>query len=268
MPRHSANMEIMVRAALRAARSLVRDFGEVEQLQVSIKGPADFVSAADRRAEQVIFEELRRARPSWGFLMEESGEHRGGDPERRWIVDPLDGTTNFLHGLPHWSISIALEEKGEITAGLVYDPVKNELFIAEKGQGAFMNDRRIRVSSRRDMEAALIGCGLPVRNWEGRRLFARQMERVADQVVGLRRLGTASLDLAYVAMGRQDGFWEFGLKPWDIAAGILLVREAGGLVGRLEGDDVPPERSTLVAGNPWIYEKLRATLAAVGNEAV
>jgi myo-inositol-1(or 4)-monophosphatase len=260
-------MEIMVRAAIRAARALVRDFGEVEQLQVSIKGPADYVSAADRRAEQIIFEELRRARPTWGFLMEESGEQRGEDPDRRWIVDPLDGTTNFLHGLPHWSISIALEERGEITAGLVYDPVKNELFVAEKGQGAFMNDRRIRVSSRRGMEAALIGCGLPVRNWEGRRLFARQMERVADQVVGLRRLGTASLDLAYVAMGRQDGFWEFGLKPWDMAAGILLVREAGGLVGRLEGDGAPTERGTLVAGNPWIYEKLRATLEAVGREA-
>jgi len=267
MPRRSANMEIMVRAAIRAARALVRDFGEVEQLQVSIKGPADYVSAADRRAEQIIFEELRRARPTWGFLMEESGEQRGEDPDRRWIVDPLDGTTNFLHGLPHWSISIALEERGEITAGLVYDPVKNELFVAEKGQGAFMNDRRIRVSSRRGMEAALIGCGLPVRNWEGRRLFARQMERVADQVVGLRRLGTASLDLAYVAMGRQDGFWEFGLKPWDMAAGILLVREAGGLVGRLEGDGAPTERGTLVAGNPWIYEKLRATLEAVGREA-
>lgn len=267
MPRRSANMEIMVRAALRAARALVRDFGEVEQLQVSIKGPADYVSAADRRAERIIFEELRRARPGWGFLMEESGTHEGEDAERRWIVDPLDGTTNFLHGLPHWAISIALEERGEITAGLVYDPVKNELFTAEKGEGAFMNDRRIRVSSRRETTAALVGCGLPVRSWEGRRLFARQMERVADQVAGLRRLGTASLDLAYVAMGRQDGFWEFGLAPWDMAAGIVLVREAGGLVGRLEGDESLMEKGTLVAGNPWIYEKLRATLEAVRAEA-
>ncbi len=263
MARRSAHLEIMVRAALRAARSLVRDFGEVEQLQVSLKGPADFVSAADRRAEQIIYEELRRARPRWGLLMEESGRHPGEESDHLWVVDPLDGTTNFLHGLPHWAISIALMRGGEILAGVVYDPVKNELFTAEKGAGAFLNDRRIRVSARRDLGSALIACGLPVRNWEGRRHFTNQMNRVADEVAGIRRLGTASLDLAYVAAGRQDGFWEFGLKPWDMAAGILLVREAGGLVGRLEGDEDLMARGTLVVGNPWIYPRLRALLEEV-----
>ncbi len=267
MPRRSAHLEVMVRAARKAARMLVHDFNEVEQLQVSIKGPGDFVSVADQRAERILYEELRRARPDWSFLMEESGERRGRDPRYRWIVDPLDGTTNFLHGIPHWAISIALECEGEIIAGLVYDPVKDELFTAEKGEGAILNDRRIRVSARRDLGQALIGCGLPVRNWEGRRRgFTRQMERVADEVAGLRRLGTASLDLAYVAAGRQDGFWEFGLNPWDMAAGVLLVREAGGLVGRLEGDEDLFAKGTLVSGNPWIYPRLRRLLEEAGRE--
>ncbi len=271
MPRYSANMEIMVRAAFKAARTLLRDFGEVEQLQVSIKGPGDFVSAADRRAEQILFEELRRARPDWGFLLEESGARPGRAAETRWIVDPLDGTTNFLHGLPHWAISIGLEHQKQLIAGLVYDPVKNELFTAEKGSGAFLNDRRLRVSSRRDMSMALVGCGLPVQSWKGRsRGFAEQLDRVADRVAGLRRLGTCSLDLAYVAAGRQDGFWEYGVKPWDIAAGILLIRESGGRVGRLEGDEDLFAEGTVVAGNPWIYEQLREILekvACTGDEA-
>jgi len=256
-------MEVMVRAALRAARALVRDFGEVEQLQVSVKGPADFVSAADRRAEQILHEELSRARPRWGFLMEESGERGEPDAEFRWIVDPLDGTTNFLHGVPHWAISVALVRGEDILAGLVFDPVKNEMFTAEKGEGAFLNDRRIRVSARRELGTALIGCGIPVRDWEGRRHFGAQMEAVSDHVAGIRRMGTASLDLAYVACGRLDGFWEFGLKPWDMAAGVLLIREAGGLVGRLEGEGEIFARGTLVAGNPWIYPRLRRILEAV-----
>ena len=199
----SANLEIMLRAATRAARVLARDFGEVEQLQVSIKGPGDFVSAADRKAEQVIREELRRRRPDYGFVMEESGVEAGRSPHNRWIVDPLDGTTNFLHGLPHWAISIALEQHGELTAGIVFDPLRNELFRAEKGYGAYLNDRRLRVSRRSDIRMALIGCGLPIQNWKGRELgFTRQMNRVADECGGLRRLGTASLDMAYVAAGR------------------------------------------------------------------
>ncbi len=261
----SANLEIMTRAVRAAARHLNRDFNEVEQLQVSIKGPGDFVSAADRRAEQVIRDELRRARPDYGLLMEESGAEEGRSPHNRWIVDPLDGTTNFLHAIPHWSISIGLEQHGEITAGVIYDPVKNELFVAEKGKGAYLNDRRIRVSRRADMKRALIGCGLPIQGWKGREKgFTRQMERVADECGGLRRLGVCSLDLAYVAAGRQDGFWEYGVYPWDIAAGILLIREAGGRVGRLEGDEDLLAEGTLIAGNPDIYGRLRALLEEVG----
>jgi myo-inositol-1(or 4)-monophosphatase len=257
----SASLEIMIRAATRAARSLARDFGEVEQLQVSIKGPGDFVSAADRRAESVIKEELKRGRPDYGFVMEESGVEIGRSPHNRWIVDPLDGTTNFLHGLPHWAISIALEQHSEIVAGIVFDPLRNELFSAERGHGTYLNDRRLRVSRRADMRMALIGCGLPIQNWKSRELgFTRQMDRVADESGGLRRLGTASLDMAYVAAGRQDGYWEHGVKIWDIAAGVLLVREAGGRVGRLEGDDELFAEGTIVAGNPEIYERLRSTL--------
>ena len=261
----SANLEIMLRAARAAARFLARDFGEVEHLQVSIKGPGDFVSAADRRADQVIKDELRRARPDFGILSEESGEQVGRSPHQRWIVDPLDGTTNFLHAVPHWSISIALEQHGDITAGLIYDPIKNELFTAEKGNGAYLNERRLRVSRRSDFGQALIGCGLPIRDWKGRKKgFTRQMERVADECGGLRRLGVASLDLAYVAAGRQDGYWEYGTKPWDIAAGLLLVREAGGRVGRIEGEDDMLAEGTIVAGNPEVYGKLRGLIEEAG----
>jgi myo-inositol-1(or 4)-monophosphatase len=261
-PRRSAHLQVMVRAVMQAARMLVRDFGEVEQLQVSIKGPGDFVSIADRRAEQTIREELQKARPDYGLLLEETGAVEGRSPHNRFIVDPLDGTTNFLHGLPHWAISIGLEQHGEITAGVVFDPLRDELFTAEKGSGAYLNDRRLRVSARREMGRALIGCGLPVQSWPGRaKGFTRQMDKVADHAGGLRRLGVAALDLAYVAAGRQDGFWEYGCQPWDIAAGVLLVREAGGRVGLLEGEGDILGDGTLIAGNPEIYEKLKALLA-------
>ncbi len=258
--RRSPNLQIMVQAAQKAARSLARDFGEVEQLQVSIKGPGDFVSAADRRAEKLIVEELRRARPGFGLLAEEGGEE-GKDAVSRWIVDPLDGTSNFLHGLPHFAISIALETAGELVAGLVFDPIKQEVFTAEKGQGAYMNDRRLRVSARKDLERSMVACGLPVLDWEGReRGFMGQLDRVSERVAGVRRFGAASLDLAYVAAGRLDGFWEFGLKPWDVAAGIVLVREAGGQLGTVEGADLMAE-GTLVAGNPQVYPRLHALIA-------
>jgi myo-inositol-1(or 4)-monophosphatase len=261
MPLPSAHITVMIRAARAATRGLTRDFGEVEHLQVSLKGPGDFVSRADQAAERIIRAELLRARPDYGLCMEESGTVVGASPHNRFIVDPLDGTTNFLHGLPHWSISIALEQHGEITAGVVYDPLKEELFTAEKGKGAYLNDRRLRVSRRAELATSLIGCGLPVLDWVGREKgFARQLEMVADHVAGIRRLGVASLDLANVAAGRFDGFWEYGLKPWDCAAGILLVREAGGRIGRLEGDENLLEEGTLVAGNPEIYGKLRNLL--------
>jgi myo-inositol-1(or 4)-monophosphatase len=261
-PIRSANINVMDQAARKAARHLIRDFGEVEQLQVSIKGPGDFVSAADRKAEKILKEELSRARPNFGFLLEESGEIAGRDGHR-WIIDPLDGTTNFLHGIPHFAISIGLEWKGELIAGLVYDPIKDETFVAEKGAGAFLNERRLRVSRRSEFSRAMIGTGLPVLDWPGREKgFAAQLERVSDKVAGIRRFGTASLDLAYVAAGRFDGFWEYGLKPWDIAAGIILVREAGGMVSHLEGDQLWSEPGTLIAANANLHGQF-ATLLKV-----
>jgi myo-inositol-1(or 4)-monophosphatase len=257
----SANIHVMVQAAHKAARHLVRDFGEVEHLQVSIKGPGDFVSAADRRAEQILREELSRARPGFAFLLEESGAIGSDETDHRWIVDPLDGTTNFLHAMPHFAISIALERRGELVAGVVYDPIKDEMFCAEKGAGAYLNDRRLRVSRRSELSSCLIGTGIPVLDWPGRaKGFLPQLERISDYVAGIRRLGTASLDLAYVASGRLDGFWEYGLKPWDMAAGIVLIREAGGLVGRLEGDDELLDPGTLVAGNPAVFAQLTQLL--------
>ncbi len=255
-PIRSANINVMDQAARKAARHLIRDFGEVEQLQVSIKGPGDFVSAADRKTEKILRNELARARPNFGFLLEESGEVPSKDGHR-WIIDPLDGTTNFLHGIPHFAISIALEWNGDLIAGLVYDPIKDETYVAEKGAGAFLNERRLRVSKRNNLERSMIGTGIPVLNWPGRQKgFAQQLDQVSDKVAGVRRLGTASLDLAYVAAGRFDGFWEYGLKPWDIAAGIVLVREAGGLVSHLEGEQGWSEPGTLVAGNADIHPRL------------
>ncbi len=257
--RRSPNLQVMVQAAQKAARALARDFGEVEQLQVSLKGPGDFVTAADRRAEQIIVEELRRARPGFAVLAEEGGED-AAEANARWIVDPLDGTTNFLHGLPHFAISIACEMNGELVAGVVLDPIKQELFTADRGAGAWMNGRRLRVSARRDLDQSMVACGMPVLNWEGReRGFMGQLDRVSARVAGIRRWGAASLDLAYVAAGRYDGFWEFGLKPWDVAAGIVLIREAGGQVAQLEGGGVM-ERGTLVAANPQLHPQLSRLL--------
>jgi myo-inositol-1(or 4)-monophosphatase len=257
----SANVTVMIQAVHKAARPLVRDFGEVENLQVSIKGPGDFVSAADRRAEQTLRRELARARPAFGFLLEESGVIEGDDRDHRWIVDPLDGTTNFLHGVPHFAISVALERRGELIAGVVYDPIKDEMFCAEKGAGAYLNDRRLRVSGRSDLTNCLIGTGIPVLDWPGREQgFLEQLERLSGEVAGIRRLGTASLDLAYVAAGRLDGFWEFGLKPWDVAAGIVLIREAGGLVGRLDDDGGLLAGGTLVASNAVVHPRLAQLL--------
>lgn len=267
MALRSANITVMIQAAHKGARHLLRDFGEVENLQVSIKGPGDFVSAADRRAEQILRQELGRARPGFGFLLEESGAIEGRDGDYRWIVDPLDGTTNFLHALPHFAISIALERKGELVAGVIYDPIKDEMFSAEKGGGAYLNDRRLRVSRRSDLGKCLIGTGIPVLDWPGRgKTYSAQLERISAQVAGVRRLGTASLDLAYVAAGRLDGFWEYGLKPWDMAAGVVLIREAGGLVGRLEGDGDLLAPGTLVAGNPAVFPKLGELLQIAAGE--
>lgn len=260
MATRSTLINVMSRAADKAARGLKRDFGEVEQLQVSVKGPGDFVSTADTKAEKVLRQELSRARPDYGFLMEESGASEGRDSEHRWIVDPLDGTTNFLHGLPHFCISIALERAGEIVAAVILDPVKDETFWAEKGIGAYLNDRRLRVSSRRQMTNALIATGTPFGQRADRPRYLRQFDAIMANVADVRRLGAAALDLAYVAAGRYDGFWEYGLQPWDVAAGWLLVREAGGYISEPDGEGHPVGSGDVLAANDHLHGLLRATL--------
>jgi myo-inositol-1(or 4)-monophosphatase len=251
----------MVRAADKAARALRRDYGEVANLQVSRKGPADFVSAADLKAEQILREELSRARPDYALLMEESGASANhATAERCWIVDPLDGTTNFLHGLPHFSISIALEERGELIAGVVFDPIKNELYYAERGQGAYLNNRRIRVSSRDRLEESLIATGIPFLGHGDRPAFMAELDAVSGKVAGVRRWGTASLDLAYVAAGRFDGFWERGLASWDVSAGIVLVREAGGNVSEIGGKAIRRDSPSILATNETLHAPLNRLL--------
>jgi len=256
MATRSTLINVMSRAADKAARGLKRDFGEVEQLQVSVKGPGDFVSTADTKADRVLRQELGRARPDYGFLTEESGESAGSDREHRWIIDPLDGTTNFLHGLPHFCISIALERAGEIIAGVILDPVKDETFWAEKGIGAYLNDRRLRVSSRRQLTNALIATGTPFGERADRPRFLRQLDAIMTSVADVRRLGAAALDLAYVAAGRYDGFWEYGLHPWDVAAGLLLVREAGGYISEPDGEGNPAVSGDVLAANDHLHGPL------------
>ncbi len=257
----------MVRAAEKAGRLLIRDFGEVEQLQVSRKGPADFVSTADLKAEKAVKAELQKARPEFGFLMEESGAAEGRDKGSRWIVDPLDGTTNFLHGLPHWAVSIALEREGEIVAGVVYEPVRDEMFWAEKGQGCFLNAQRLRVSERRRLEDSLVATGIPFKGRGDHPPFLRQQTAVMAEVAGIRRFGSAALDLAYVAAGRYEGYWESGLCPWDIAAGILLVTEAGGFVTEIAGGRNPLYGPTLLAANSHLHRPLSKLLVAANPKA-
>jgi len=255
-------INVMVAAARKAARGLIRDFGEVEQLQVSIKGPADFVSAADLKSDRTLKSELSRARPGYGLLFEESGAAEGSDKRHRWIVDPLDGTMNFLHGIPHFAISIGLERDGEIVAGVVYEPTRDELYWAEKGAGAFLNDRRLRVSARRQMSEAVIATGMRPSDRDKPAITAI-FSAVTANAAGVRRFGAAALDLAYVAAGRLDGFWEFGLSPWDIAAGMLLVREAGGYVSDLSGGHSMMTSGDILAAN----DHLHLPLAALVREA-
>jgi myo-inositol-1(or 4)-monophosphatase len=256
----SATINVMTAAALKASRGLKHDFGEVEQLQVSMKGPADFVSNADLKAEKLVRAELSKARPGYGFLMEESGESRGSDVRHRWIVDPLDGTTNFLHGIPHFAISIALERDGEIVAGVIYDPTRDEMFWAEKGAGAYVNEHRLRVSARRGLGDAVIGTGIPFRGRGDHPSYLAALGAVMSATAGVRRLGAAALDLAYVAAGRYDGFWEFGLSPWDIAAGLLLIREAGGYVSDLTGGHDMLASGDIIAANDHLHLPLAALI--------
>lgn len=258
----SANINVMTAAARKAARGLLRDFGEVEQLQVSQKGPGDFVSAADHRVEKTLIAELKKARPDYGFQLEEGGVLAGSDPHHVWVVDPLDGTTNFLHSIPHFAISIGLVRNGEPIAGVIYQPLTDEMFWAEKGGGAWVNDRRLRVSARRKMEDAVIATGIPHLGRPEPARFIGQLQKVMAVSAGIRRFGAASLDLAYVAAGRCEGFWEIGLKPWDIAAGMIIVREAGGYVSDFDGPQSPLESGNVVAANDQLHGMLTALLKA------
>jgi myo-inositol-1(or 4)-monophosphatase len=249
-------LTVMTEAARKAGRALNRDFRDVEQLQVSKKGPADFVSAADRRAEEILHEQLSKARPGYGFLMEEAGEIEGTDKSHRWIIDPLDGTLNFLHGMPHFAISIALEREGAIVAGVVYNPATDDMFHAEKGRGAWLTDRRLRVAGRKHFDEAVFATGMPFAGRPGHAQFLKELHQIMPQVAGIRRMGSAALDLAWVAAGRYDGFWERNLNAWDIAAGIILVREAGGFVDEIDGGDDVLSTGNIVAGNEALLAKL------------
>lgn len=256
----SALLNVMVQAAMKAGRSLARDFGEVQNLQVSLKGPSDYVSQADRKAEEIILGELARARPTYSVLAEESGERKGTDGMHRWIVDPLDGTTNFLHGIPMFAVSIGLERQGEIVAGVIYNPAMDELFTAERGNGAFLNDRRMRVAGRRALSDCVIGTGVPHLGRGEHGKYLVELRNVMGEVAGVRRMGAAALDLAYVAAGRLDGFWEEGLSPWDIAAGMVMIREAGGFVSDRDGGNKMFEKNNVIAGNERIHKDLSAVL--------
>jgi myo-inositol-1(or 4)-monophosphatase len=261
MPAKSPLITVMTAAAEKAGRALVRDFGEVEQLQVSRKGPSDFVSTADLKAEKTLKTELSRVRPDFAFLMEEGGQSGKPGATHRWIVDPLDGTLNFLHGLPHWAISIAVETGGEIVAGVIHDPLKNETFWAEKGTGAYMNHRRLRVSGRRDLADAVLATGIPFRGSDGDpAAFSRQLSAVMPLVAGVRRMGSAALDLAYVAAGRYDAYWETGIKCWDVAAGVLLVQESMGRVTELNGGKNAVHGGSILAANDPLYSPLAERL--------
>jgi myo-inositol-1(or 4)-monophosphatase len=256
----SALLNVMVQAATKAGRSLARDFGEVQNLQVSLKGPGDYVSQADRKAEEIIYNELLKARPGYSFLMEESGTVKGSDDQHRWIIDPLDGTTNFLHGIPIFAISIALERQGVLVAGLIYNPAMDELYTAERGGGAFLNDRRLRVAARRNLNDAVIGTGIPHLGRGDHGHYLVELRNVMGEVSGIRRMGAAALDLAYVAAGRLDGFWEDALHPWDMAAGMLIIREAGGFATDKAGGHDIFGTGGIVAGNEAIHTALLKTL--------
>jgi myo-inositol-1(or 4)-monophosphatase len=264
MPYLSPALNVMTTAARKAGRKLTRDFGEVENLQISFKGPADFVTAADQRTERMLIEELSKARPGYNFLVEEQGVIEGPDKSHRFIIDPLDGTTNFLHGIPHFAISIALEREGQLVSAVIHNPVTDEMYTAEKGHGAYLNDKRLRVANRKHLKESLFATGIPFLGKEGHESFLNELSTVMGLCSGVRRFGSASLDLAYVAAGRYDGFWERGLRAWDIAAGILIVREAGGMVSDLGGGTRTLETGDILAANETIHPQLLKLLKSSG----
>jgi len=259
MPYLSPALNVMVAAARKAGRPLIRDFGELENLQISLKGPADFVSTADERTERILIEELSRARPGYGFFAEESGRREGTDKSHRFIIDPIDGTTNFLHGVPVFAISIALEREGQLVSGVVYNPVTDEMYVAERGSGAYLNDRRLRVAARKSLAESLIATGIPFMGRGDQAHHDRslaEVRAVIARTTGIRRFGSAALDLACVAAGRFDGFWERGLNPWDIAAGVLLVREAGGIITDVGGNPFSLEKGEILAANEALHPQI------------
>jgi myo-inositol-1(or 4)-monophosphatase len=262
---HSAVINVMVKAARRAGRSLKRDLGEIENLQVSLKGPANFVSLADKRAEQMLLEDLTKARPGYGFVGEEGGLREGQDKSHTWIVDPLDGTTNFLHGIPQFAISIGLQREGTMIAGVIYNPANDELYLAERGKGAFLNDQRLRVAGRRKLADSVVACGLPHIGRGDFKLSLAELGEIQPKVAGLRRFGAAALDMAFVAAGRLDGYWERNLQAWDMAAGQIIVREAGGIVSGVEGDDDPLKTGDVICGNEFIHAELVKILKPLGK---
>ncbi|WP_298378691.1 inositol monophosphatase family protein [uncultured Bradyrhizobium sp.] len=262
---YSALINVMVKAARRAGRSLKRDLGEIEHLQVSLKGPANFVSLADKRAEEMLYTDLEKARPGYGFLGEEGGKREGSDKTHTWIVDPLDGTTNFLHGIPQFAISIGLQREDTIIAGVIYNPANDELYIAERGKGAFLNDQRLRVAGRRQLNECVVACGLPHIGRGNHQLALQEMAALQSKVAGFRRFGAASLDLAFVAAGRLDGYWERNLQSWDVAAGLLMVREAGGTVSGIQGSDDPLLTGHVVCGNEFVHGELIKILKPLGQ---
>jgi len=261
---HSALINVMVKAARRAGRSLKRDLGEIENLQVSLKGPANFVSLADKRAEQMLYEDLTKARPGYGFIGEEGGMREGADKSHTWIVDPLDGTTNFLHGIPQFAISIGLRREDTVIAGLIYNPANDELYIAERGKGAFLNDQRLRVAGRRKLDDCVVACGLPHIGRGNHELALREMAALQSKVAGFRRFGAASLDMAFVAAGRLDGYWERNLQSWDMAAGAILIKEAGGVVSCIDGASDPLKTGNVICGNEYIHGELVKILRPLG----
>ncbi|HEX4297320.1 MAG TPA: inositol monophosphatase family protein [Devosia sp.] len=260
----SALLNIMVTAAFKAGRSLTKDFGEIENLQVSVKGPADFVSNADRSAEKIVHAELSKARPTYGFLMEEGGEIKGSDGQHRWIIDPLDGTTNFLHGIPLFAVAIALQRGDEIVASVIYNPITEELFVAEKGGGAWLDERhRLRVAGRKHLADCVVSMGLKTTGTAKDALEFRQLGAIAPATAGIRRTGSASTDLAWLAAGRIDGFWEVGLSPWDVAPGWLMLREAGGTMTDFAGGAGSIWNGEVVAGNETVQGQLLKLIKGV-----
>ena len=256
MPYLSPALNVMTAAARKAGRALIRDFGEIENLQVSLKGPADFVSTADERTERILIHELSKARPGYPFLVEETGVIEGPDKTHRFIIDPLDGTTNFLHGLPHFAISIALEREKQLVSAVVYNPVTDEMFTAEKSHGAYLHNKRLRVAARSSLNESLIATGIPFRGHGDHDRFLQELAPIMACTSGVRRFGSAALDLAFVAAGRFDAFWERGLAPWDVAAGILLVREAGGVVSDLSGGERALETGDILVANEKLHPQL------------